>query len=145
LIHPLPEEGKLITLEIDPHHAEVARRNFERAGAAPKIDVRVGAASETLKQLAAAGEPQFDLIFIDTDKTGYTEYLQLSVPLLREGGILLADNTLPDAVLTQEESGTKRYNAAVAQHPELTSIVIPILRQHGMDGLTVSWKGTLPD
>lgn len=136
----LPEDGKLISLEIDPHHAEVAHRNFERVGIGQKIEVRVGPASETLGQLAAAGEPLFDLIFIDADKDGYTEYLRLSLPLLREGGLLLADNTLPDAVLTQEESGTKRYNAAVAQCPQLTTIVIPILRQHGMDGLTVSFK-----
>jgi predicted O-methyltransferase YrrM len=138
----LPENGKLITLEIDPHHAEVAHRNFERAGVGHKVEIRVGPASTTLQQLAAAGEPLFDLIFIDADKGGYVEYLRQSLPLLREGGLLLADNTLPDAVLTQEESGTKRYNAAVAQCPELTTIVIPILRQHGLDGLTVSVKGT---
>jgi predicted O-methyltransferase YrrM/DNA-binding PadR family transcriptional regulator len=144
LARALPEDGKLITLEIDPHHAEVARRNFERADVGHKIEVRVGPASETLGQLTAAGEPLFDLIFIDADKDGYTEYLRLSLPLLREGGLLLGDNTLPDAVLTQETSGTKRYNAAVAQFPELTTIIIPVLRQHGMDGLTVSFKRSPP-
>jgi predicted O-methyltransferase YrrM len=142
LARALPEDGRLLTLEIEPRHAAVARRNFERAGIGHKVEVRVGPASETLRQLAAAGEPLFDLIFIDADKGGYAEYLSQSLPLLREGGLLLGDNTLPDAVLTQEESGTKRYNAAVAQRPELTSIVIPILRQHGMDGLTVSVKRT---
>ncbi len=141
----LPEDGKLITLEIDPHHAEVARRNFERAGIEHKVEIRVGPASETLQNLAAAGEPPFDLIFIDADKDGYTEYLRLSLPLLREGGLLLGDNTLPGAVLTQEESGTKRYNAAVAQCPELTTIVLPILRQRGIDGLTVSYKQRTED
>ncbi len=136
----LPEDGKLITLEIDPHHAEVARKNFERAGIGNKAEVRVGSASETLRRLVASGEPQFDLIFIDADKEGYTEYLSLSLPLLREGGLLLGDNTLPDAVLTQEQSGTKRYNAAAAQCPELISIIIPILRRNSLDGLTVSFK-----
>jgi len=140
----LPHDGKLITLEIDSHHADVARRNFEQAGVAHKTEIRVGPAAEALKQLAASGEPQFDLIFIDADKGGYTEYLQLSLPLLREGGLVLGDNTLPDAVLTRDDSGTKRYNAAVAQCAELTSVVIPILRQHGLDGLTVSFKGTAP-
>ena len=137
----LPEDGKRITLEIDPHHAEVARRNFEGAGVAAKVEVRVGPASETLRQLAAASEPPFDLIFIDADKDSYTEYLHLSLPLLREGGLLLGDNTLRDDVLTEEESGTKFYNAAVAEQAELTTIVIPILRQRGIDGLTVSFKG----
>jgi len=138
----LPEDGKLITLELDPHHAEVARRNFERAGVGRKVEIRVGHASETLGQLAAAGDPPFDLVFIDADKGGYVEYLRQSLPLLREGGLMLGDNTLPDAVLTEEDSGTKRYNAAVAQCPELTTIVIPILRQYGVDGLTVSFKRT---
>lgn len=142
LARALPEGGRLITLEIDPHHAEVARRNFERAGVETKAEIRVGPAAETLRQMSEAGEPPFDLIFIDADKGGYVEYLSFSLPLLREGGLLLGDNTLPDAVLTQEESGTKRYNAAVAQCPELTSIIIPILRQRGMDGLTVSFKRT---
>jgi len=142
LARALPEDGKLITLEIDPHHAEVARNNFARAGIGDKVEVRGGPASETLQQLAAAGEPLFDLIFIDADKGGYVEYLRQSMPLLREGGLILGDNTLPDAVLTQEDSGTKRYNAAVAQCPELTTIIIPILRQRGMDGLTVSFKCT---
>jgi caffeoyl-CoA O-methyltransferase len=142
LARALPEDGRLITLEIDPRHAEVARRNIERAGIGHKVEVRVGPASEMLLQLMAAGEPPFDLIFIDADKGGYVEYLRQSLPLLREGGLLLGDNTLPEAVLTQEESGTKRYNAAVAECPELTTIVIPILRQHGMDGLTVSVKRT---
>jgi predicted O-methyltransferase YrrM len=136
----LPEDGKLITLEIEPHHADVARRNFERAGVARKVEVRVGPASETLARMASEGEPPFDLIFIDADKDSYPEYLRLSLPLLREGGLLLGDNTLPDAVLTDEDSGTKRYNADVAAQPDLTSIVIPILRQHGIDGLTVSFK-----
>ena len=138
----LPEDGKLITLEIDPHHADVARRNFERAAIGRKAEVRVGPALETLRQMAIDNEPLFDLIFIDADKDGYPEYLRLSLPLLREGGLLLGDNTLPDAVLTEKTSGTKRYNAAVAQCPELTTVVIPILRQRGLDGLTVSVKRT---
>ena len=136
----LPEDGMLMTLEIDPHHADVARRNFEHAGVEHKTEIRVGPASETLRQLAEAGEAPFDLIFIDADKDSYTEYLELSLPLLREGGLLLGDNTLPDAVLTDEESGAKHYNAAVAQRQDLTTIIIPILRQRGMDGLTVSFK-----
>lgn len=142
LARALPEDGKLITLELDPHHAEVSQRNFERAGVGHKVEIRVGPASATLQQLAAEGGPQFDLVFIDADKDGYMEYLRQSLPLLREGGLMLGDNTLPDAVLTDGDSGTKRYNAAVAQSPELTSIIVPILRQHGMDGLTVSFKRT---
>ena len=136
----LPEGGKLVTLEIDAHHAEVARRNFERAGVESKVEIRVGPAAETLRTLVDESVEAFDLIFVDADKDGYVEYLNLSLPLLREGGLMLGDNTLPDAVLTSEDSGTKRYNAAVAEHSELSSIVIPMLRGRGLDGLTVSVK-----
>lgn len=135
----LPEDGTLLTLEIDPHHAEVARRNFERAGYGHLVDVRVGPAAETLRQVAEAGEPPFDVVFIDADKDGYTEYLRLALPLLREGGLLLGDNTF-QGMQSAEDNGTKRYNAAVAQHPELTSIIIPILHERSIDGLTVSFK-----
>jgi predicted O-methyltransferase YrrM len=140
LARALPASGKLITLELDPHHADVAGRNFERAGFSQNVDIRVGPAAESLRKIASAGEPPFDLIFIDADKGGYAEYLSLSLPLLRDGGLLLADNTLPDAVVTDEDSGTKRYNSAVSQISELTTIIIPILRQQGLDGLTVSIK-----
>lgn len=140
LARALPDGGKLITLELDPHHAEVAQRNFERAGVGAKTEVRIGPAAETLRQLADAGEPPFDLIFIDADKGGYVEYLELSLPLLRDGGLVLGDNTLPEAVLTGDDSGTKRYNTAVAARPELTTIIVPVLRGRGVDGLTVSFK-----
>lgn len=140
LTRALPDDGILITLEIDSHHAEVARRNFDRAGVGHKVEVRVGPTSETLQEMAGMGLPLFDLIFIDADKDSYVEYLNLALPLLREGGLLLGDNTLPDAVLTGEESSTKRYNTAVAEHVELTTVIIPVLRQRGLDGLTVSFK-----
>ena len=65
---------------------------------------------------------------------------RLSLPLLRVGGLLLGDNTLPDAVLTSEDSGTKRYNAAVTAESGLTTVVVPVLRRRGLDGLTVSVK-----
>ena len=140
LARALPEDGCLITLEIDPHHAEVARRNFARAGLETRVQVHVGSAADSLRELTVANEPPFDLIFIDADKDSYTKCFMLALPLLREGGLMLGDNTLRPEVLTPEESGTKNYNAAVAAHPELTTIIIPILRQCGMDGLTVSLK-----
>ena len=136
----LPTDGKLVTLELDPHHAEVARRNFERAGVADKTEIHVGPASQTLRQLAENNEAPFDVIFIDADKDGYVEYLNLALPLLREGGLLLGDNTLW-GVADGRDSATKRYNAAVAARADLTSIIIPVLRNRGIDGLTVSIKG----
>ena len=142
LARALPEDGLLVTLEIDPRHAAVARRNFERAGVSHKVELHLGPASDTLQKLAAAGAAAFDVIFIDADKDSYPEYLRLSLPLLREGGLLLADNTLRGA-LNPEDSGPKRYNATTADLSDLTTIVIPVLRQGGLDGLTVSVRRRL--
>ena len=143
LARALPEGGRLISLEIDPHHAEVARRNVARAGLSGSVEVRVGPASESLSRITNDGEAPFDLVFIDADKDGYVGYLAQAVPLTREGGFVLGDNTLPDAVLDPAaQSGTKRYSAAVAAHPALTSIILPVLRHQGIDGLLVSIKRT---
>jgi predicted O-methyltransferase YrrM len=140
LARALPPGGKLISLEIDPHHADVARRNIERAGLSDRVEVRVGPALETLAGMED-GEGSFDLAFIDADKDAYVAYLEKVAPLVREGGIVLGDNTLPDAVLDPaRDSGTKRYNAAVAERSDLVSIVVPMLRSDGLDGLTVSFK-----
>ena len=141
LARALPPTGKMVSLELDAHHAEVAEHNIARAGLASQVEVRVGPASETLARMTADGEPLFDLVFIDADKDGYVDYLHAALPLLRPGGLLLGDNTLPDAVLDPAAtSGTKRYNTAVAAHLDLDSILIPVLRNHGIDGLLVSIK-----
>ena len=141
LARALPPTGKMVSLELDAHHAEVAEHNIARAGLASQVEVRVGPASETLARMTADGEPLFDLVFIDADKDGYVDYLHAALPLLRPGGLLLGDNTLPDAVLDPAAtSGTKRYNTAVAAHLDLDSILIPVLRSHGIDGLLVSIK-----
>jgi predicted O-methyltransferase YrrM len=141
LARAMPPQGKLISLEIDARYAEVARRNLQRAGLAKKVEIRVGPALESLSQLEAENEGPFDLVFIDADKDGYVNYLRKAMPLLREGGLVLGDNTLPDAVLdSAAESGTKRYNAEVSARPELISILVPVLRNRGIDGLLISVK-----
>jgi predicted O-methyltransferase YrrM len=134
-------DGRLTSLEIDPHHAEVARRNVERAGLSGQVDIIVGPALESIGRMQ--GQEPFDLVFIDADKDGYVDYLNASMPLLREGGLLLADNTLPDAVVSPEAtSGAKRFNAAAAARPDLMSTIVTTLRRNGLDGLFVGVKGT---
>jgi predicted O-methyltransferase YrrM len=141
LARALPAQGKLISLEIDARYAEVARRNLKRAGLQEKVEVRVGPALESLSRLEAEGEAPFDLIFIDADKESYVKYLRKAVPVLREGGLVLGDNTLPHAVLdAAAESGTKRYNAEVSARLDLISILVPVLRSSGIDGLSISIK-----
>jgi len=99
LARALPPDGKLITLEINPRFAAVARRSLKHAGLSDQVEIKVGPALESLSQLETDGEQPFDIVFIDADKEGYANYLQKALPLLREGGLVLADNTLPDTVL----------------------------------------------
>jgi predicted O-methyltransferase YrrM len=145
LARALPPDGKLISLEIDEHHAAVARRNLAGAGLAGTVEVRVGPALAALQVMEQAGETPFDLVFVDADKDGYVAYLEKAVALVRNGGLILADNTLrPDMLDPAGNGGAKRYNAAVAAYPALRSTIVPVLRREGLDGLTISIKGTVP-
>lgn len=138
LASALPADGKMITLELDPHHAEVAKENFRRAGLQDKVELRVGPALESLQQMVTNGEGGFDITFIDADKPGYVDYLEKAVILTRKGGLILADNTLSHNVLTKPaESPIGRFNEALAGQDNLVSTLIPTLREQ-IDGLTVS-------
>src|SRR5260370_20715456 len=87
----MPADGKMISLEIDEGHAAVAQRNLARAGVTDQVEVRLGPAAVTLAAMRAAGEAPFDLVFIDADKEGYPGYLEQTVPMTRDGGLVLAD------------------------------------------------------
>jgi len=143
LARALPVGGSVLTLERDPNYADVARRNIERAGVADRVEIRVGLASESLRQLIRDGVPAFDLIFLDADKTGYVEYLDLSLQLARPGTVILADNVIRHGLVMESEPpdpndrGARAYNQAIATHPRLESVIVPIIR-HRMDGLAVS-------
>src|SRR5215472_18000749 len=92
LARALPAGGRLITLEANPKHAEVARANIARAGLTDVVDLRLGKAIETLPQLAAEKLGPFDLIFIDADKPGYPDYLFWALELSQPGSLIIADN-----------------------------------------------------
>jgi caffeoyl-CoA O-methyltransferase len=87
----LPDDGRLVTLELDPERAEVARRHFSSHPAGERIEVRVGPALESVRAL---GDEQFDLVFIDADKTSYLDYYEASLERLSERGLIVVDNTL---------------------------------------------------
>ena len=137
----LPEDGELISLEIDERHAEVARQNVERAGLENKVEIRVGDARELLAEIAANGEGPFDLVFIDADKTGYPEYLEWSMRLTRPGSLILGDNTVRGGSVLDPEDGSARatneFNEKIAGDPRLSAILLPILRER-IDGLTIA-------
>ena len=137
----LPEVGTLISLEIDEHHAWVARNNIERAGLSEKVEIRVGDAHELLYSLIEDEEGPFDVIFIDADKESYPEYLDASLRLVRSGSVILGDNTIRGgAVLDPKDAtarATREFNERIARDPRLSSIVLPLIREY-IDGLTIA-------
>jgi caffeoyl-CoA O-methyltransferase len=128
---------------MDPGHADVARRNLQDAAPGVTIDLRVGDATASLQATIAGGERPFDVVLIDADKQGYVKYLELTLQLSRPGTVILADNVIrhglvmDDATEDASARGARAYNAAIAVHPRLESIVLPILRDK-VDGLAIS-------
>jgi predicted O-methyltransferase YrrM len=143
LARALPSEGTVISLEISSKHAEIARRNLERAGLPVKVDIRIGPAIDSLRDLIRDGSDPFDLIFIDADKASYPEYLKYALELSHSGSLILADNVIRHGKVLEADPqdpndyGAKAYNEAVAHNPRLESLVLPIIRQK-IDGLAIS-------
>jgi predicted O-methyltransferase YrrM len=141
LARGLPEDGELISLELDEHHADVARNNVERAGLSDIVEVRVGDAHRLLTNLIENDEEPFDLVFIDADKEGYPDYLQASLRLVRPGSLILGDNTIRGGSVLdpQEETAraTREFNRLVAENPRLHGIVLPLIRER-IDGMTIA-------
>src|SRR5918995_526978 len=137
----LPDDGELISLEIDEHHADVARTNLERAGLSGIVEVRVGDAHELLAALIEDGEGPFDLVFIDADKGGYPDYLEASLRLVRPGSLILGDNTIRGGTVLDPREGTARatreFNRLVAEDPRLYGVVLPLIRER-IDGMTIA-------
>jgi len=125
----LPEEGRLITLELNPSHGAVAREHFALAGLEDKIDLRVGNAHALLPGLSAEGP--FDFIFIDAEKTGYPAYLDWSLENLSRGGVVTAHNVFRHgAILDPEISDAatvamREFNQRLNSDPRLISTIFP--------------------
>ena len=141
LARALPEDGAMISLEIDEHHAEVARKNVERAGLEDKVEIRVGDAKVLLARVVEREEGPFDLVFIDADKEGYPEYLEWAMRLSRPGSLILADNTIRGgSVLDPKDDSaraTREFNEKLARDPRLSGIVLPLIRER-IDGLAIA-------
>lgn len=141
LARALPSDGRLITLELDPKHAQVARENIARAGLAERVEVRIGPASEMLAGLAAEGGGPFDLIFIDADKEGYPDYLGWALKLSRPGSLIVADNVVRGGAVVDPSSSDPRVQAVrhclelMAREPRLDATVIQTVGSKGYDGL----------
>lgn len=142
LARALPTHGRLITLEINPKHAEVVRGSFAQAGVGERTEVRVGKALELLPQLES--EAPFDLIFIDADKAPYPRYLEWAIKLSRSGSIIVADNTIrrgralhETATMDNDTAGLVQYNKLASSNPRLLSLALPI-DEGNTDGFTIS-------
>ena len=137
----LPDDGTLLSLELDERHAEVARRNVDRAGLADKVEVRVGDARDSLAGLVENGEGPFDLIFIDADKEGYPEYLDWSLRLSRPGTLILGDNAIREGSVMDPDDLSSRavreFNDKLAKNPRLSALILPLIRDR-IDGLAIA-------
>ena len=144
LARGLAPGGRVITLEADPTHADVARGSIARAGLDREVDIRVGRALETLPRLAQEGAGPFDLIFIDADKVSYPEYLDWSIRLSRPGTLLIADNVVRDGAVSDPDSpdanvqGVRRFNALLAADPRVTATVLQTVGEKGYDGVAMA-------
>ncbi|HEX6538308.1 MAG TPA: O-methyltransferase [Candidatus Dormibacteraeota bacterium] len=136
----LPDDGRMITLEVDPHHARVARANLDAAGLG-NVAVMLGPARASMPALVLEKAGPFDLIFIDADKVGYPEYLRWSLQLTHRGGLIIADNVVRhgailDAAGADESTQAIRdFNAMLAADPRLDATVIQTVGVKGHDGL----------
>ena len=144
LARGLPATGRLVTLEFDLKHAEVAQANFARAGLTDLVELRVGRASETLAQLAAERRGPFDFIFIDADKVSYPEYFAWSLKLARPGTLIVADNVVRNGAVADAAStdasvqGVRRFNALVAAEARVSATGIQTVGSKGYDGFVLA-------
>ncbi|MEV7991034.1 O-methyltransferase [Streptomyces sp. NPDC086077] len=144
LARALPADGRLVTLEYDPKHAEVASRNIARAGLDKVVDVRVGAALDSLPQLADENPPPFDLVFIDADKANNAHYVEWALRLSREGSLIVVDNVVRGGRVADADSsapdvkGTRAAIELIGSHPRLSGTAIQTVGGKGYDGFALA-------
>jgi predicted O-methyltransferase YrrM len=139
----LPADGLLTTLEFDPDHAEVAWANIERAGLADMVDLRIGAALETLPLLESEGVGRFDFVFIDADKANTPAYFAWSLDRTRPGGLIFADNVIRGGGIVDpdgdEDSAAQRtFHEYLAEESRVSATTIQTVGAKGYDGFTLA-------
>jgi predicted O-methyltransferase YrrM len=140
----LPEDGRLVTLELKPLHVKIARANLKRARLLDRVELRQGTASESLAALVAEKVAPFDFIFIDADKAGNPEYLQWSLKLSRPGTVIILDNVVRDGKVVNAKSngpdiqGIRRFTEMAATEPRLSATVLQTVAAKGYDGFAMA-------
>jgi predicted O-methyltransferase YrrM len=144
LARALAPGGRVITLEINPHHAKVARTNIERAGMKDRVDIRLGRALDILPQIGAEGRGPFDLTFIDADKPANADYFAWALKLSRRGSLIVIDNVVRNGRVIDSESidtsvqGVRRLNEVMAREPRVSVTAIQTVGGKGYDGFAVA-------
>jgi predicted O-methyltransferase YrrM len=148
LARALPPGGRVVSLELDPHHAQVAKANLDRAGLGAVVEIRVGPASESLQELETLQKLEetepYDLFFIDADKRSIPEYLESALRLSRPGSVIVIDNVVRngavvDASMTDADmEGIRRAAKMLGEDPRLCSTVIQTVGLKGYDGFALA-------
>jgi len=140
----IPDDGHVITVEFDPHHAQIASQNIAKAGLSNKIDLRVGKAMDVLHELIANREEAFDFVFIDADKPPYAEYFELALQLSHPGTVIVCDNVIREgkvleAIPSDERvSGVQRFNQMLANNPKVTATIMQTVGAKEYDGMAIA-------
>ena len=140
----LPAGGRLVTLELEPRHAEVARASIERAGLADVVTVRLGRAVETLAELDAEGAGPFDLVFIDADKPSNPDYFRWALRLTRPGSVIVVDNVVRNGAVVDPDStdpairGTRALNELMAAERRVSVTEVQTVGSKGYDGFALA-------
>ncbi len=144
LARALPPDGKLITLEYEPRHADVAKSNVERAGFGNVVDIRVGAALDSLPIIEAEKGGPFDLVFIDADKVNNTLYFEWAIKLSRKGSVIIIDNVVREGGLADASSedaairASRRVTELLGSDPRVDGTVIQTVGTKGYDGFAIA-------
>jgi predicted O-methyltransferase YrrM len=139
----LPPNGKLISLEFEQKHADVARANIERAGLAAVVDIRVGRAIDALPKLHAENVGPFDLVFIDADKVSTPEYFAWALKLTRRGSVIIVDNVVRSGAVLEADSndeavqGVRRFLDQLAHMPGILATALQTVGAKGYDGFAI--------
>jgi predicted O-methyltransferase YrrM len=143
LARSLPADGRLVTCEFSPKHAEVAKANIARAGLAQKVEIRVGPALDTLPLLASEKRGPFDFIFVDADKKNNPGYFEWALKLSRPGTVVLVDNVVRDGAVADLKNldpdivGIRRMHELIAAEPRVTATAVQTVGAKGYDGYTL--------
>jgi predicted O-methyltransferase YrrM len=144
LARALPQKGSVVSLELEPRHAAIARKNLENAGLADRVEIRLGRAADSLQALVTGAAAPFDLIFIDADKASYPDYLDWSLKLAHPGTLIVADNVVREGAIIDPEStdpnvrGVQRFTEKLAAEPRLTATALQTVSSKKHDGLILA-------